>query len=154
VSFFPMSFAFCCSCSYGPPIQKTLQRERERAVFTAHIVQPIGEIYNQDGKRLSDKVLAIVQERYWGLLSYWPKVVVLDGSYQCGSVMAIGADYLVSGSGERYGVLAVNFCSRTRPLKSAQLDLRTLDGSHCAAPGGTVIRYVRKRSDEFRVTTL
>jgi hypothetical protein len=149
-SLFPMSLAFCCSCSYGPPIQKTLQRERERAVFTAHIVQPIGEIDNQDGQRLSNRVLAIVLERYWGLPWYWPRVVILDGGYQCGTVMAIGEDYLVSGSREHYGVLAVDGCSRTRPLKSAQLDLRTLNGSHCAVPGGSVIGYVRRGNDEFR----
>jgi hypothetical protein len=64
--------------------------------------------------------------------------------------MAIGEEYLVSGARERYGVLSVNGCSRTRPLKSAQLDLRTLDGSHCAAPGGTLIGTVRKGNDRFR----
>jgi len=150
VSFFPMSLAFCCSCSYGPPIQQTSERERERAVFTAHVVQPIGRMYNWNGERLSDMVLAIVHERYWGLPWYWPKVVILDGKYPCDLAMAIGEDYLVSGFPERYGVLKVNGCSRTRPLKSAQLDLHTLDGSHCAAPGGTVIGYARKGNDEFR----
>jgi hypothetical protein len=147
---FPMSLAFCCSCSYGPPIQQTSERERERAVFTARVVQPIGRMYNWNGERLSDMVLAIVHERYWGLPWYWPKVVILDGKYPCDAVMAIGEDYLVSGWRERYGVLEVNGCGRTRPLKSAQLDLRTLDGSHCAAPGGTVIGYVRKGNDEVR----
>jgi len=64
--------------------------------------------------------------------------------------MEIGQEYLVSGRPERYGVLAVNVCSRTRPLKYAQVDLRTLDGSHCAAPGGTIIGHVHKGNNEFQ----
>lgn len=142
------TLAFCCSCSYGPPIQKTYPRGR--AVFRARIVEPIGNVYNWDGKRLSDRVLAIVHERYWGLPWYWPKVVILDGSYPCDTAMAIGEEYLVSGARGRYGVLAVNGCSRTFPLTYAKVDLRTLDGSRCGAPGGTLIGYVRKGNDEFR----
>ena len=147
---FVVSSAFCCSCSFGPPIQKTSERGRERAVFTARVVQPLGGTSNWDGERVSEMVLAVVHERYWGLPWYWPKVVILDGRYPCDTVMAIGEEYLVSGSPERYGVLSVNLCSRTRPLKSAQVDLRTLDGSHCAGPGGTVIGFVRTGTDQLR----
>jgi len=144
---FSVSFAFCCSCSNSTPIQKTSERYQERAVFTAHIVQSIGGVSNWDGKRVSGRVLAVVHERHWGVPWYWPKVVVLDGSYPCDTVMEIGEEYLVSGFRERYGVVAVNGCSRTQPMKTAQVDLRTLDGSHCATPGGTVIGRISRAND-------
>jgi hypothetical protein len=56
--------------------------------------------------------------------------------------MAENEDYLVVGRPERYGVLNVAGCSGTQPLKTAHVSLRTLDGSHCAAPGGTIIGQV------------
>ena len=143
------SLAFGCSCSNSTPIQKTSERYRERAVFTAHVVQLMGRIYNFGGKRQSSLVLAVVKERYWGLPWYWPKVVILDGSYPCDIAMAEGEDYLVSGRPERYGVLGVALCSRTQPLETAQLDMRTLDGSHCAEPGGTIIGHVYRGKDDF-----
>jgi hypothetical protein len=151
---FTSPFALCCSCSNNTPIQNTAERYRENAVFTAHVVELIGKTYDWDGKQLSERVLAVVKEQYWGLPWYWPKVVILDGSYPCDIAMALGEDYLVSGSRGRYGVLVVNGCSRTQPLKTAQLDLRTLDGSHCAAPGGTILGYVSKGDNEFTKNTL
>src|SRR5215471_3891383 len=135
--FFSTSLAFGCSCSNSTPIQHSFDRYRDRAVFTAHVVPLMGKVYNWDGRRRSSQVLAIVKERYWGLPWYWPKVVMLDGSYPCDIAMEEGQDYLVSGHRWRYGVLGVNGCSRTQPLEKAQVDLRTLDGSHCVGPGGT-----------------
>jgi hypothetical protein len=142
------SLALACSCSNNTPIQKTSERYKERAVFTAHVVQLMGRVYNWDGKRLSSQVLAVVRDRYWGLPWYWPKVVILDGSYPCDIAMEEGQDYLVSGRRERYGVLGVAVCSRTQLLKTAQIDLRTLDGSHCAGPGGTIIGHLYKGRDD------
>jgi hypothetical protein len=140
--------ALACSCANYTPIQKTLKKYNDRAVFTAHVVQLIGKTYNFDGKRFSDVALAVVHDRYWGLPWYWPKVVILNGQYPCDTIMAAGEDYLVSGRRARYGVLEVNLCSRTQPLKTAQVDLRTLDGSHCGAPGGTLIGKLYSRPIE------
>jgi hypothetical protein len=125
-------------------------------VFTAHVIQLVGRIYDfkSEPKRMSSQALAVVKDRYWGLPWYWPKVVRLDGSYPCDIAMAEGEDYLVSGGRERYGVVQVNLCSRTQPLKTAQIDLRTLDGSHCVEPGGgTLIGHVNKGRDTFRGPT-
>ena len=133
------SLAVACSCENDVPIQRTYGRYAERAVFTARVVQSMGNVYNFDGRRSSDKVLAVVDHRYWGLPWYWPTVVVLDGSYPCDIAMRDGEAYLVSGRLSRYGVLEVNGCSRTQPVRSAQIDMRTLDGSRCAAPGGTIL---------------
>jgi hypothetical protein len=118
-------------------------------VFTAHVVGLLGRIDNWGGKRQSGVVLAVVRQRYWGLPWYWPRVVVLDGGFFCNIVMEEGQDYLVSGRRERYGVLEVAGCSRTQLLKTAQIDLRTIDGTHCAAPGGTIIGRVYRGQDRF-----
>jgi hypothetical protein len=141
--------AFGCSCSNDRPIQSTSDWYRDRAVFTAHVIQVVGRIYDfkNEPRRMSSQALAVVKDRYWGLPWYWPKVVLLDGSYPCDIAMAEGEDYLVSGRRVRYGVLDVRGCSRTQLLKSAQIDLRTLGGSHCAGPGGTIIGHVTRDRD-------
>jgi hypothetical protein len=154
-----LSSAFGCSCSNSTPIQQTSERYGESAVFSAHVIQLVGRIYNfrSQPKRMSSLALAVVKDRYWGLPWYWPKIVLLDGSYPCDIAMAEGEDYLVSGTRARYGVLKVNGCSRTQPLKSAQIDLRTLDGSHCFGPGGTLIGRVFREKEpisDVRLTFL
>lgn len=140
---------FACSCSNGLPIQKSSNRyaSPDRTVFTARVVALIGRIYIEDGRRLSSQAMAIVHESYWGLPWYWPKIILLDGSYPCDMAMLENEEYLVAGRKERYGVVAVNGCSRTQPLKAAQVDLKTLDGSHCSAPGGTILGHVRGEWD-------
>ena len=150
----PSSAAFACSCSNGTPIQKNDARYADRAVFTAHVVSLMGRVYNWNGKRESSQVLAVVNEHFWGMPWYWPKVVVLDGSYPCDIAMEEGRDYLVSGRRLRYGVLGVSGCSRTQPLDLAQVDLRTLDGSECAGPGGTVIGHVHSLRSSDRVIAI
>jgi len=69
-------------------------------------------------------------------------VVILDGHGVCGYVFALGEEYLVVGSRTWYGALDVSGCSRTRSLRYAQLDIRTLDGSRCVGPGGSVLGSV------------
>ena len=147
---FPLRSASACSCSNNTPIQASSDRYRDRAVFTAHIVQLMGRINNWDGKRFSGQALALVNKRYWGIPWYWPKVVVLDGGLLCNIVLEEGKDYLVAGWRVRYGVLDVSGCSRTQPVQRAAVDLRTLDGSHCAGPGGTIIGRVYNGQEKYR----
>jgi hypothetical protein len=71
----------------------------------------------------------MVREEYRGLLRYWPSIVIVESSPLCGMVMRVGEDYLVSGWRAGYGTIEVNECTRTQPFDSAQVDLRTLDGS-------------------------
>ena len=84
----------------------------------------------------------MVERRYWGFPSYWPGIVILDGSGLCGMGILEGQEYFVSAyrSG-RYGVFLVGGCSRTQPLNTA-VDVRTLDGSLCVGQGGTLIGHV------------
>jgi hypothetical protein len=62
--------------------------------------------------------------------------------------MSEGEEYLVSGRRMRYGVLDVARCSRTQLLRTAQIDLRTLDGSHCSSPGGTILGKLFAPTDQ------
>lgn len=135
---------FGCSCSNDTPIQKSYSRytSPQRAVFTARVVGFLGKAYKFQGRRAASRALAIVHEKYWGMPWYWPKIVLLDGSYPCDIAMLEGEEYLVQGWKSRYGVVSVSGCSRTQPLRTAQIDRRTLDGSHCLTPGGTMIGHV------------
>jgi hypothetical protein len=135
--------ASACTCRNNTPVQKTNGRYAEAAVFTARVVHSIGKVYDFNGARSSDRVVAIVHRRYWGFPSFWPGLVILDGSGLCGIGMLEGEEYFVTAyRSERYGVFLVGGCSRTQPIDAAPVDLRTLDGSHCASPGGTLIGHV------------
>jgi hypothetical protein len=144
--FFLLSFcptpAEACECANYTPVQRSARRYAETAVFTARVFHLMGKVSVRDGERYSSWVLAVVRHRYWGLPWYWPPVVILDGRDACGRAMREDEEYLVSGIRGRYGVLHVGFCGRTRPLNKAQVDLRTLDGARCTAPGGTIIGRV------------
>ena len=134
-------YALSCSCSNNVPVQKNLEGYRHRALFTAHTYRWLRTAAYND-QRISDKVLAVVQHRYWGLPWYWPSIVLIETSPFCSGILFVDKDYLVSGWVSSYGRIEVNECSRTQPLESAQIDLRTLDGSHCAGPGGGVLGHV------------
>jgi hypothetical protein len=128
---------WACECYNNIPIDRT--------------VVPIGAAWRRGDKRFSEFALAIVNERFWGLPWYWPKVVILEGHYPCDNAVTIGKDHLVSGRKLRYGVVDISGCSRTWPIEFAQVDLRTIKGSHCNGPGGTVIGLVHaglRQSDE------
>jgi hypothetical protein len=146
------SMAVACSCSNRVPLQKGHSQYRERAVFTAHVIQLMGNVGIRNGKQHSRMAIAVVRERFWGLPWYWPKIVVLDGGSFCNIELADDEDYLVSGFRMRYGFLDVSVCSRTSPLRWAQVDLRTLDGSRCSAPGGTIVGQLYTMSGNGRDT--
>ena len=115
------SAASGCSCSNTTPIERNHPSYSERAVFIARTVQLTGKVYNINVKRVSSRAAEVIRHGYWGLPWYWPGVVVLDGSYPCDMGMSEGEEYLVSGRRIRYGVLAVNVCSRTQPLSTTVL---------------------------------
>lgn len=139
---FPLQTAKACTCKNSTPIQRTSKRYAGQSVFTARIVALLGQTYHYGGKPSSSKVIALVQTRSWGIPWYWPNLVVLDGGTLCGMTLYLGEEYLVAGHPERYGVLDVSGCTGTKVLIAAQPDLRTLDGSTCAAPGGTIIGQI------------
>ena len=134
--------ALATSCHFGNPVQRTDPAYRNSAVFKARVVQLLGKAVGTK-ERYSDRALAVVHERYWGLPWYWPKVVILDGHGMGGYYFVLGEEYLVVGHRSWYGALEVSECSGTRQLRYAQLDIRTLDGSRCAGPGGSILGSVR-----------
>jgi hypothetical protein len=137
-----------CSCVNSTPVQKTTETYARRTVFTARVVQSIGGVYNFNGERTSGRAIAIVERRYWGFPAYWPGIVILDGGGLCGMGILEGQEYFVSAyRSNRYGVFLVGGCSRTQPLRGA-VDVRTLDGSHCAGEGGTLLGHVSYSVDK------
>jgi hypothetical protein len=66
----PTYSAFCCSCSFGPPVKKTSEESENSGVYS-RVVQPLGKIYFGTGQ-LSDMV-RVMHERHWGLPWNWPR---------------------------------------------------------------------------------
>jgi hypothetical protein len=143
--------ALSCSCSNNVPIQQGLERYRDRAVFKAHTYRWL-RTAEYDGQRISDKVLAVVQERYWGLPWYWPSIVIIETSSFCGGILFVDQDYFVSGWPIGYGRIEVNECSRTQRLNTVPVDLRTMDGSHCASPGGAILGHTYRQNENARAS--
>ena len=90
-----VNVAFGCECANGTPIQRTSERYRDRAVFTAHVIQLVGRIYDfkSEPKRMSSQALAVVKDRYWGLPWYWPKAKI-TWFPEGGSGMAVSYTHL------------------------------------------------------------
>ena len=145
---FSTSVVAACTCANYTPVQKTMEQYAKETIFTARVVQSLGQVYNNNGERSSSRVVTLVRHRYWGFPSYWPSLVILDGNGLCGTAFLEGQEYLVSAyPSTRYGVFVFGACSRTLPLKTSPVDLRTLDGSLCAGPGGTLIGHVYYSSE-------
>lgn len=90
------SVVSACSCANYTPVQKTMESYAQTAVFTARVLQSIGRVYNSGGNRVSERVIAVVERRYWGFPSHWPGIVILDGSGLCDMGILEGQDYFVS----------------------------------------------------------
>jgi hypothetical protein len=98
-------------------------------VFTArlarvgHGVHAIGD----SKKWAGDWAIGIVQEKFWGLPSAWPRFVLLTNS-----IFWEGETYLVDGRRDRgfltrfLPIIEAGPCSRTRPVVDATVDLRIL----------------------------
>jgi hypothetical protein len=144
---------YCCSCSNNIPVQRSLERYRDRAVFKAHILGWLGS-GDRNGHRMTDRALAIVREQYWGFPRSWPSIVIVESPGLCGMLVEIGKDYFISGWRVGYGEVEIGECSRTQLYDSAQVDLRTMDGSHCTIPGGSVLGHIySRRGDDWRYPT-
>lgn len=89
--------------------------------------------------------IAVVQERFWGLSSWNPRLVLLTNF-----IYWQGETYFIDGDRQN-GLLTRALpiieagigCSRSRPIQDAMIDLRVLHESQPAA-GGRLLGYVRK----------
>jgi hypothetical protein len=89
--------------------------------------------------------IAVVQERFWGLPSWNPRLVLLTNF-----IYWQGETYFIDGERQN-GLLTRALpiieagigCSRSRPIQDALIDLRVLHVTP-PAPGGRLLGYVRK----------
>jgi hypothetical protein len=116
------------------------------AVFTAHLVR-VGHAAHATGNKkkwAGDWAIGVVEERFWGLPSVWPRFVLLTNS-----IFWEDERYFVDGS--RPGgfltrvlpIVQAGPCSRTRPLVDATVDLRILREKH-KSTRPRIVGFVRR----------
>jgi hypothetical protein len=139
-------------CGRSQPFIKP--RSEHHAAFIVRVISvglsPRAWFYTRFGQgairehRVGEWAIGIVQERFWGVPSSWPHLVMLTDN-----VYWPGETYFIDG--ERESTLVSHFipvvsaqyaCSRTKPIRMAALDLRIL--RHPPSKGATIIGYVRQ----------
>ena len=111
-----------------------------RLVHTGHSTHAIGD----STKWAGTWAVGIVQERFWGLPSAWPRFVLLTNS-----IFWEGDTYLIDGNrahGFLTGFLPVieaGPCSRTRSVADAAVDLRMLRKKSIPT-GGRIVGFVQQ----------
>jgi hypothetical protein len=121
-------------------------------VFKARVIARLTGRQEYEGKGYARKVLAVVEQRFWGLPESWPSLVILDGGFFCNMVLQENTEYLVAGIPYGWWMVDVSFCSRTAPIEKAEIDLRTLDGSMCSEPGkttGSLVGFLRDENGKI-----
>jgi hypothetical protein len=142
-------------CGWGPPL--TRQVSSRHAVFTARVVlvgrslRSLGDLDgNRHDPRVGEWAIGVVQQKFWGL-PWWDSHFVLLRDY----LFWKGETYFIDGArGE--GLLtralpivgAGAFCSRSRPVQDALIDLRVL---HESPPvGGARLIGAVRQPEVFR----
>ena len=117
---------FWGECNYfGPPLVQ--QKDPFQAVFTGRVIRVIGR---SKGERDREWAVASVDQHFWGLPLSARKLVFLRPV-----LIEEGKPYLIEGHRPkglltRFLPILDIYCSRTKPLQSAGIDLRLLsDGS-------------------------
>jgi len=146
------SSLFSADC--GPEQPFTHSLSPNHVVFTARVIY-VGRslearfrvpspLADYPDRRLGDWAVGIVETRYWGLLWWRPRLVLLTDD-----IYWKGETYFVDGhrpDGMLTRLLPIVsggiICSRTRPLRDAIVDLRELKGG-APANGTRIIGYVR-----------
>jgi len=148
------SSLFSGDCKGKPPI--THPESPRHAVFTARVIyvgRSIEALTRAGGLRslgaydrpVGDWAIGVVQERFWGVPSHWPHLVLMTNF-----IYWKGETYFIDGSREN-GLItrmlpivgARISCSRSRPAQDAIVDLRMLRETPPAG-GARLIGYVRK----------
>jgi hypothetical protein len=146
----PSNFGGHC----GVPTPFIKPKSQHHVAFTARAIcvgmSPRNWLLSRSGPqaihehRVGEWAIGVVQDRFWGVPSYWPHLVMLTDN-----VYWQGETYFVDG--DRGGTLLSYFvpvvsaqypCSRTRPIQRATLDLRIL--RRPPSTGATIIGYVRQ----------
>jgi hypothetical protein len=146
----PSNFGGHC----GVPTPFIKPKSQHHVAFTARAIcvgmSPRNWLLSRSGPqaihehRVGEWAIGVVQDRFWGVPSYWPHLVMLTDN-----VYWQGETYFVDG--DRGGTLLSYFvpvvsaqypCSRTRLIQKATLDLRIL--RRPPSTGATIIGYVRQ----------
>jgi hypothetical protein len=116
-----------------------------RLVRTGHKVHAIGD----SKKWTSDWAVGIVQEKFWGLPSSWPRVVLLtNGIFWEGETYFIDGHRAHGFPARFLPIIEAGPCSRTRPVEDAIVDLRILR-EKSTSTGSRVVGFVQQ-GEPFR----
>jgi hypothetical protein len=120
------------------------------AVFTARLFRSGHAIHAGDSKKWAgDWAVGVVQEKFWGLPSAWPRFVLLTNG-----IFWEGETYFIDGRRANgfltrfLPIIEAGPCSRTRSVVDATVDLRILGEK--SAPAGARIVGVVQQSEPFR----
>lgn len=115
-----------------------------RAVFVGSSIDGLFRDKRAQGSSMGDWAIGVVQEKFWGLSSWQPRLVLLtDFTYRKGET------YFIDGSRGRglvtrfLPIVAAGPCSRSKPIQDAIVDLRLLRGA-LSNDGTHLIGYVTK----------
>jgi hypothetical protein len=114
----------------------TSQKSPQQAVFTARVVAT-GTLWPMTGNALhegsprSSWALAVVQKKYWGLAWWDQKIVMITLFARGGRRLEREETYFIEGNRSpgwftRFLPIFEIYCTRTTPLKYAEIDLRAL----------------------------
>jgi hypothetical protein len=146
------SSLFSGDCNGKPPF--THAQSSYHAVFTARtiyvglslhtLLQSRSNPNALHDPRVGEWAIGLVQERFWGVASRWPHLVLMTNF-----VYWKGETYFIDGARENALITRILpiveariNCSRSRPVKDAVVDLRVL--RHPPEGGTRIIGYVRQ----------
>jgi hypothetical protein len=128
-------------CGKGPRLFAQPLSSRH-AVFTARLIR-VAHTQRVSGRWVGEWAIGAVQDRFWGLPSWSPRLILLTNNF-----FWEGETYFVDGGrpdGWLTSLLPIidsGFCSRTRPVVEASLELRVLREGP-PKTGVRIVGYVR-----------
>jgi hypothetical protein len=112
--------------------------DSHQTVFIARVIRT-GHTAQVSGKWVGDWGIGLVQERFWGLRSWMPRIVLLTNN-----VFQEGQSYFIDGRRsylllpQFLPIVEADFCTRTRRVEDATIELRLLR----EAPGPEEMRII------------
>ncbi len=147
------------ACRFAPQPSAVPQASTQ-AVFTAHVVLGGSLFTRSAGKDAAEQnhrywALALVRQPFWGIPQSRKLVVLTLYTRNRGNPFAHGEDYFVDGDHwkgilTRFLPVFETYCTRTAPLKVAEVDLRVLRD---ASPreGVRIVGYTGRATDDYNV---
>ena len=128
-------------CEKGPRLFAQPMSPRH-AAFTARLIR-VAHTQNVSGRWVGNWAIGSVEDRFWGLPSWWPHLVLLTNN-----VFWESETYFIDG-GRSVGwltslipIIEAGPCARTRPVIEANLELRVIREG-LPKNGARIVGYVR-----------